>query len=178
MDGGGITKEFLIRVINQAFDPKLGFFIETAEHSMIPNPYYFPDDILKYQFIGKMVGKAIYEGVLIEPILSRVFINKILHRKNNVNELRYYDKTIYESMMKMKKESVAGMGITFSVEEVIYGTAKTIELKPNGANIDVDDGNKEEFILLYSDLKLNKQVIGIIVLIFRSKDNPKCSEKG
>lgn len=34
-----------------------------------------------------MVGKAIYEGVLIEPCLSRVFISKMQGRNNNSDDL-------------------------------------------------------------------------------------------
>jgi ubiquitin-protein ligase E3 C len=45
IDGGGITKEFIMRVISQAFDPQLGLFLECRERTMIPNPYYFYEDL-------------------------------------------------------------------------------------------------------------------------------------
>jgi len=121
IDGGGITKEFLMRVVNQAFDPQLAIFIESKERTMIPNPYYFIDDLKKYEFIGRLIGKAIYEGVIIEPVLSRAFLNVILNKKNTLNELKYYDIDLYKTLHRLKYEKSNDLGITFSITEENYG---------------------------------------------------------
>jgi hypothetical protein len=31
-----------------------------------------------YEVAGKIVGKALYEGVLLHPVFSRAFLNKLL----------------------------------------------------------------------------------------------------
>jgi ubiquitin-protein ligase E3 C len=62
---------------------------------MMPNPHYFQEDLKKYELVGKIIGKAMYEGVIIEPVLARFFLNKVLNVKNSFNELRYYDKDVY-----------------------------------------------------------------------------------
>lgn len=43
-----------------------------------------------------------YEGVIIEPVLSRAFLNCVLNRKNTLNELKYYDMDLYKSLLKLK----------------------------------------------------------------------------
>jgi ubiquitin-protein ligase E3 C len=66
-------------------------------------------------FLGKLIGKALYEGVLIEPVLCRIFINKVINKKNSFNDLRFYDKEIYHSLLKLKKESISNLGLTFTL---------------------------------------------------------------
>ena len=45
IDGGGLTKEFLIRALSEAFDPNKGFFLENKDNrTFTPNPYFFTDD--------------------------------------------------------------------------------------------------------------------------------------
>lgn len=39
-----------------------------------------------------------------------------------------------------------GLEMTFSTDDNIFGEIKTIDLKPNGRNIDVTDENKEEYV--------------------------------
>ena len=49
-----------------------------------------------------MVGKAIYEGVLIEPCLSRVFLNKVQGRMNSADDLEYIDPELHKNLMSLK----------------------------------------------------------------------------
>lgn len=66
-DGGGIIKEFLNRVIKTAFNPLFGLFKETPLKEIIPNPETTinAQNSKEYEFIGTLVGKAIYENILI-----------------------------------------------------------------------------------------------------------------
>jgi len=36
-----------------------------------------------YFFIGKILAKAIYEQILIEPIFSKAFINLLINKNND-----------------------------------------------------------------------------------------------
>ncbi len=47
------------------------------------------------------------------------------------------------------------LGLMFTLSEESYGVQKEIELKPNGKNIEVNESNKLEYIILYSDYKIN-----------------------
>jgi len=50
-------------------------------------------------FLGKVVGKAIYENILIEPVFSRLFLNHMIGKKNNLEELQFYDEELYKNLM-------------------------------------------------------------------------------
>ncbi|KRX01861.1 HECT-domain-containing protein [Pseudocohnilembus persalinus] len=162
IDGGGLQKEFITNIINYALNPQNGFFVETGDKTLIPNKEN--GDLSLYYYIGKIVGKAIYEDILIEPIFSPIFLNQILEKKNNIEELYYLDKDQYKSLMYLKhmKDDILDLDLNFSIDEQHKNKqtgqfeTKKIELKPQGDIIPVTNENKLEYIMLYADYKLNK----------------------
>eukprot|EP00392_Amoebophrya_sp_AT5.2_P009077 g9105.t1 len=98
IDGGGLFKEFLLDLSRTAFAPDRGLFRETqsgsGERRLVPRPLVESNlvyesekmSLLMYFFLGKVVGKAIYEGCLLEPQFSRVFLNLLLGRDNTIND--------------------------------------------------------------------------------------------
>ncbi|CAD8052446.1 unnamed protein product [Paramecium sonneborni] len=158
VDAGGVTKEFITRVVNQALDPNFGLFIETAEKTMIPNPAFIQNEKQKYDFIGKIIGKAIYEGVLIEKVLNQVFLNQVLGITNTINDFRFYDSDQYHRLCNLKNQDVSDFGLTFSITQEFYGQIVEFDLIPNGRQINVTNENKLQYINLYCHFKLNKQI--------------------
>ena len=55
-----------------------------------------------YEFIGKILAKAIYEGILIEPILSKAFLNLIIGKNNDFKELAFLDPELHKSLLALK----------------------------------------------------------------------------
>ena len=49
---------------------------------------------------------AIYNNILIEAVFSRVFLNKLLGKKNGVEELRFIDSALYKNLMQIKHSNV------------------------------------------------------------------------
>jgi hypothetical protein len=41
-------------------------------------------------FVGKVVGKALYENCLLEQQFSRVFLNLLLDRPNTLDDVRIF----------------------------------------------------------------------------------------
>lgn len=88
IDGGGIFREFLSELIRTAFDPNRGFFLNTTENKLYPNPAVgrFVDNYQKhYYFIGRVLGKAIYENLLVELPLADFFLTKLAGRQCDVD---------------------------------------------------------------------------------------------
>ena len=104
VDAGGLLKEFIIRVMKDAFSPKRGLFIETITREMIPNPD-FKGEGHYYVFVGKLVAKAILNSTLVPVKLSSCLINLMLGRRNTIEDLRFIDKTFYTNLMKLKHSS-------------------------------------------------------------------------
>merc|ERR1711899_569803 len=77
--------EFTNEVLKAAFDPNRGFFKLTRDQNLYPNPnvdQIHENYVPHYFFIGRMLGKALYENMLIELPLASFFLSKLLGQKN------------------------------------------------------------------------------------------------
>lgn len=75
------------------FSPQYALFAESPnERLLYPNP---ASDIVgsnaQFQFLGRLLGKAVYEGLLVEPQFAAFFLNKLLGRPNLVDDLASLD---------------------------------------------------------------------------------------
>lgn len=63
IDQDGVFKEFLEETIKRVFDPSLNLFRVTSEERLYPSPTSYMQDshIQLFEFVGRMLGKAIYE---------------------------------------------------------------------------------------------------------------------
>jgi ubiquitin-protein ligase E3 B len=61
------VSEFLEETIKRVFDPSLNLFRVTSEERLYPSPTsYMQDNHLQlFEFVGRMLGKAVYEVILI-----------------------------------------------------------------------------------------------------------------
>eukprot|EP00913_Durusdinium_trenchii_P011741 g11027.t1 len=100
-----IHQEFMIHICREMFDPEFGLFRATESHSLYPSSEaftQFPQAADLYIFLGKVVGKAIYEMILLEPQFSRVFLNRVLGRINEVDDIASLDKELHRNMLQIK----------------------------------------------------------------------------
>lgn len=58
-----LFSEFLEETIKRVFDPSLNLFRVTTEERLYPSPNsYLQDNHLQlFEFVGRMLGKAVYE---------------------------------------------------------------------------------------------------------------------
>jgi len=59
---------------------------------------------------------------------------------------------------ELDSEKIEDLELNFALDSADFGETKTIELKPGGTDIFVNDDNKIEYIHLVADYKLNKQI--------------------
>lgn len=101
IDGGGVTKEFLTSVTNEAFNSMSGLdmFVENDQHLLYPNPtaveerkellrqageaegsqFYnesVRDLLRRFEFMGRIIGKCLYEGILVDIHFAPFFLLK------------------------------------------------------------------------------------------------------
>ncbi|KAI3648186.1 hypothetical protein MP228_006040 [Amoeboaphelidium protococcarum] len=163
IDGGGVFKEFLTTLCKLAFDPNLGLFTYTQEQLIYPNPHEYavePQQLEYFEFLGRILGKALYEGILVQASFAPFFLNKWLGRLNYLDDLPSLDPELYRNLMFLKNYdgNVEDLSLTFSLSSDEFGTAKTVELIPNGKNIAVTKENRIRYIYLVAHYKLNKQI--------------------
>lgn len=165
VDGGGLFREFLSELLKTSFDPNRGFFKLTKDNMLYPNPTVklLVDDFPKhYYFIGRILGKALYENLLVELPFAEFFLSKIVGRQSDVDvhHLASLDPIMYRSLLYLKsyKGDVADLGLDFTVLSDDLGKRQVDELKPKGVTISVTNHNRIEYIHLMADYKLNKQI--------------------
>ncbi|TLS29894.1 hypothetical protein PpBr36_03151 [Pyricularia pennisetigena] len=181
IDGGGVTKEFLISVTTEAFSSKHNLFVSTKENALYPNPSSLDQlqdsmrrsgiseggdewrlNIRKllahYEFLGRIVGKCMYEGILVDIAFAGFFLLKWSAAatdhgyRANVNDLREMDEELYQGLLRLKSmDDVSQLGLDFTVTDQVSLTddrtvTVTRELIPNGKNITVTNENRPLFI--------------------------------
>ena len=66
IDQDGVFKEFLEETIKKVFDPGLNLFCPTSDERLYPSPLSHMTDnhLALFEFVGKMIGKAVYEMII------------------------------------------------------------------------------------------------------------------
>ncbi|XP_065569071.1 ubiquitin-protein ligase E3C-like isoform X2 [Artemia franciscana] len=165
IDGGGILREFTSELLKTAFDPNRGFFKMSEDNMLYPNPNVnlIVEDFPKhYFFIGRMLGKALFENLLVELPLANFFLSKLLGRSSSsdINSLASLDPTLHRNLLYLRdyKGDVSELELDFTIVTQEFGDTRTVELKPGGSSISVTSANRIEYIYLVADYKLNKQI--------------------
>ena len=92
IDGGGLFKDFMENLVKQAFDPFFGLFLSTSDNRMYPNPnahLAVGQATQAFEYIGKMVGKALYEVSCPLTTISTLVARPLYleHQKKNSKSL-------------------------------------------------------------------------------------------
>ncbi len=73
VDGGGLFKDFLEDLLREGFSPQYGLFKATANQQLYPDPAAVgtvPEAAAMLEFLGRMLAKAMFEGILVELPLA------------------------------------------------------------------------------------------------------------
>ncbi|VVD01449.1 ubiquitin-protein ligase E3C [Leptidea sinapis] len=165
VDGGGLFREFLSELLKSAFDPNRGLFRLTRDNMLYPNPgvnLLYEDFPMHYYFVGRMLGKALYDNLLVELPLAEFFLVKLCSsREPDVHALASLDPGLYRGLLMLKShhaQDVPDLGLDFTVVCDELGEQRIEDLKPGGSNIPVTAENRIEYIHLIADFKLNRQI--------------------
>lgn len=165
IDGGGITKEFLTSVSDEGFkNEKYRLFVENSEHELYPSSRIKSPIHLKYLwFMGKVLGKCLYEQVLIDVTFADFFMKKILKNEQNYHssfdDLASLDQELYSNLVKlldMRQDEIDALELHFEITD--DDTKSSVELVPNGSDKRVTKANIFQYVLCVADYKLNRKL--------------------
>ncbi|KAL6234019.1 hypothetical protein BDW75DRAFT_213440 [Aspergillus navahoensis] len=201
IDGGGVTKEFLTSVTNEAFKSTVGLrlFDENDQHLLYPSPVAVEqrqeslrqlglkentpewneqvrDLLRRYEFLGRIIGKCLYEGILVDVSFAPFFLLKwaltggmsSAQRETayraNLNDLKDLDSGLYQGLLQLKNYpgDVEDFSLNFTVTDTIPlpdGGSRTItrDLKSNGSDIAVTNQNRLVYISYIARYRLQVQ---------------------
>ncbi|EFN56484.1 hypothetical protein CHLNCDRAFT_57693 [Chlorella variabilis] len=163
VDGGGIFKEFIETVVQEGFDPNVGLFKATTDNRLYPNPHaqlVVENGLRLIEFLGAMLGKAMYEGILVELPLSPFFLKRFGGAYCDINDLPTLDPELHRNLVFLKRYEgdVAGLHLTFTITDDVLGTAREVDLAPNGRDVAVTADNRLAYIHRVADYRLNQQI--------------------
>ncbi|KAI8935493.1 hypothetical protein NX059_008063 [Plenodomus lindquistii] len=205
IDGGGVTKEFLTSVTDRAFMPTdyIDMFVENDQHLLYPNPAAIEEHkealrraglrenspearlqisemLQRYEFLGRIIGKCLYEGILVDVNFAPFFLRKWALTggagsapnesgyRPTLNDLRDLDEELYQGLHKLKTYpgDVEDFSLNFTVTDNIITDhttdpkrtkAITKDLKPDGANTPVTNQNRLVYISYMARHRLQNQ---------------------
>ncbi|KAH9085410.1 hypothetical protein Ae201684P_005118 [Aphanomyces euteiches] len=163
IDAGGLFKEFWTELSQLAFDPHYGLFQCSEDQLMYPNPNssaIHANDTALFEFLGRILGKALYENIVVQPKFARFFLTKLLGNHNHINDLPSLDAELYKNLMFLKSYdgNVADLGLTFSIGQDCFGVHKDVELFPGSKDVAVTSENRFRYIHLAANYYLNVQI--------------------
>jgi hypothetical protein len=164
VDAGGLYKEFLFKLSETAFSHNGGLFIESNSGFLMPNPNsekVSPIHLQIFEFLGFIIGVGLVDDIKLWPNFSLFFLNNILDIENPFTELKSYDPELYKNLVLLKnyEDDVENdYGLNFTLNEEKNGKTVTIELIPNGKNINVTNSNKLLYINKVAQYKLTLQI--------------------
>ncbi|XP_060201350.1 E3 ubiquitin-protein ligase UPL7-like [Lycium barbarum] len=173
LDYGGLSKEFLTEIAKAAFSPEYGLFTQTltSDRHLIPNTAarFLDNGFQMIEFLGRIVGKALYEGILLDYSFSHVFVQKLLGRYSFLDELSTLDPELYRNLMYVKHYDgdVKDLALDFTVTEESLGKHIVIELKPGGKDTSVTKENMLQYVHAMADFKLNRQILAFSNAFYR-----------
>lgn len=121
------------------------------------------EDLLqRYEFAGRILGKCLYEGILVDVAFAPFFLLKWSQPSSasavGINDLRDLDSVVYRSLMYLKEYDgdVEELGLTFSLDtEIAPGKIINRPLRKGGDQIAVTNQNRLEYIHLVSRYRLS-----------------------
>ena len=118
------------------------------------------------------MGRALLDRQLIHGHLVRSLYKHILGWPITFEDLAAQDEEYYHSLqalLEMDCETLESMCLDFTVTEELFGARQVVELKPNGANIEVTSDNLVEYLeanLRYHMLERTKKQLTELLLGF------------
>ncbi|KAI0039666.1 HECT-domain-containing protein [Auriscalpium vulgare] len=163
IDGGGVFKEFLTDLAKEVFDSNRGLWLVNKNNELYPNPGQYatePHSLNWYRFIGRILGKALYEGILVDVVFASFFLAKWLGKQSFLDDLESLDPELYQGLVFLKHYTgdPEDLALNFTISDEEFGVAKTIELVPHGSNIAVTRSNRLEYIHRVSHYRLTRQI--------------------
>ncbi|KFY92270.1 hypothetical protein V498_05090 [Pseudogymnoascus sp. VKM F-4517 (FW-2822)] len=163
VDAGGVTREWFQVLSRQMFDPGYALFIPVSSDRTTFHPNLTssinPEHLMFFKFIGRVIGKALYEGRVLDCHFSRAVYKRILGKAVSVKDMESLDPEYYKSVVWMLENDITDIiAETFSVDNDKFGEVETVDLIENGRNVPVTEENKHEYVRLMVEFKLTGSV--------------------
>jgi hypothetical protein len=163
MDAGGLTREWYGVLAREIFNPNYALFTSTGDNvTFQPNAqsYINPEHISYFKFVGRIIGKAICDGQLLDAHFTRSFYKHILGLPVSVVDLEAIDPEYFKSLKQILETplDLLGLDLTFSAESNDFGVVSIVDLIPQGRDVPVTDDTKHEYVKLLAHHRMTTAI--------------------
>ena len=162
IDAGGLTREWYQLLSRVIFDKNALLFTTVGNNATFqpnPNSVYQTEHLSYFKFVGRVVGKALFDGQLLDVYFTRSFYKHILGVKVTYHDIEAVDPDYYKNLKWVLENDVNDvLDLTFSMDadeekHILYekNEVTDYELKPGGRNIKVTEETKHEYVDLVAD---------------------------
>jgi ubiquitin-protein ligase E3 C len=116
-----------------------------------------------FHFVGRILGRAIYEGVTIQPVLAPFVLSRLLGRPVHLHHLSSIDPELYRSLVFLKnyEGDVADLTLTFTApsdDGDLGGGGGGGALVPGGDDIAVTAANRHLYVHAVAYWRLSRSI--------------------
>ena len=142
-------------LIQHSMPNEIVYGFNDEDNCLYPNPSSYaahgPDHIVLFEFLGRILGKALFEGITIHPQFAHFFLSFLRGDYNflhQFSDLSTMDAQLYNNLMFLKtyEGDAEDLCLTFTVANDDFGDNTEIALIPNGAETPVTNSNKHRYI--------------------------------
>lgn len=161
IDAGGLLREWFGIVCKEIFSDQRGLFIPTKGEDMSYwiNPVSGEKNahhLREFRFAGILIGKALFEGLVLDVHLALPLLKHVLGIPISFSDLEFLDMELHRNCQWLRNNTqVENLCLTFTM---MLESGQEIELKPDGANIDVTDENKDEYLRLLLEHRMLESI--------------------
>jgi E3 ubiquitin-protein ligase HUWE1 len=153
VDAGGLSREFFGILAKEIFNRNYALFTSTEDGCTFQpnqNSSINPDHLSYFRFVGRIVGKAVSDGFLLDAHFTRSLYKHMLGMRPTYHDMEAIDPNYYRNLKTILEYDLADLGLdlNFSIEDHSFGRSQTIDLIPNGRSVPVTEKNKEEYVRL------------------------------
>ena len=120
VDAGGVTREWFQILARQMFDPNYALFQPCAADRLTYQPnrasWVNPEHLSFFKFVGRVIGKAIYDGRLLDAYFARHLYRLLLGKQVDYKDVEWVDPEYYNSLCWILENDPTPLDLTFSVE--------------------------------------------------------------
>ncbi|KAI7738652.1 LOW QUALITY PROTEIN: hypothetical protein M8C21_021949, partial [Ambrosia artemisiifolia] len=169
IDAGGLTREWYQLLSRVIFDKGALLFTTVGNDATFqpnPNSVYQTEHLSYFKFVGRVVGKALFDGQLLDVHFTRSFYKHILGAKVTYHDIEAIDPAYFKNLKWMLENDISDvLDLTFSIdadeEKMILCEKSEVtdyELIPGGRNIRVTEENKHKYVDLIAEHRLTTAI--------------------
>ncbi|KAG8048577.1 hypothetical protein GUJ93_ZPchr0009g267 [Zizania palustris] len=169
IDAGGLTREWYQLLSRVIFDKGALLFTTVGNDLTFqpnPNSVYQTEHLSYFKFVGRVVGKALFDGQLLDVHFTRSFYKHILGVKVTYHDIEAIDPAYYKNLKWMLENDITDvLDLTFIIDadeekRILYEKTEVTdcELIPGGRNIKVTEENKHEYVNRVAEHRLTTAI--------------------